>query len=49
MNIKQLLNLPPSTLMSWNGVVTLADYVWCVTKHTVTGSPGTLHNIMTKA
>jgi hypothetical protein len=46
MNIKQVLNLPPSTLMSWNGLVTLAHYVWGVTKHnTITGSPGTLPNM----
>jgi hypothetical protein len=33
------------SVMSWNGL-TLAHYVGCITKLTVTGPPGTLPNIM---
>jgi hypothetical protein len=44
------LNLPPSTLMSWNGLVTLAHYgLVCDQAHRKRLVTGTLPSIMTRA
>jgi len=39
------LNLPPQTLMPWNGLA-LPILFGCVAQLTLTGSPGTLPNMM---
>jgi hypothetical protein len=43
--LKELLNVPPQTLMSGNGL-TLAHYVGWVIKPSLMGSPGALPNLM---
>jgi hypothetical protein len=39
----KLRNLPPQTLMTWNGLALAAHHVGCLTKLTLLGPPGSLH------